>query len=87
MYAAQPETIVLIRSIALKVRTSRSSNPASRGVPGRDLFDLMQSRVRLEDLLCLAPFRLDLAACRLTFAPRRIGSGDRRCRTDEGRQT
>ena len=41
----------------------------------RDLFDLMQPRARLEDLLCayLAPVRLDLTAYSVTFAPRRVG--------------
>ena len=41
----------------------------------RDLFDLMQPRARLEDLLCayLAPTRLDLTAYGITFAPRRVG--------------
>ena len=46
----------------------------------RDLFDLMQPRARLEDLLCayLAPLRLDLTAYSVTFAPRRVGVGPSR---------
>jgi hypothetical protein len=41
----------------------------------RDLFDLMQPRARLEDLLFayLAPMRVDLTAYGVTFAPRRVG--------------
>jgi hypothetical protein len=40
----------------------------------RDLFDLMQPRARLEDLLCayLALLWLNLAAYSVTFAPRRV---------------
>ena len=46
----------------------------------RDLFDLMQPRTLLEDLLCayLAPLRLDLTAYSVTFAPRRVGVGPSR---------
>ena len=40
----------------------------------RDLFDLMQPRARLEDLLraYLAPTRIDLSPYSVTFAPRRV---------------
>ena len=40
----------------------------------RDLFDLMQLRARLEDLLCahVAPLRLDLAGYITMLAPRRV---------------
>ncbi|KAH9988649.1 hypothetical protein BJV77DRAFT_1160872 [Russula vinacea] len=73
------ETIVLDLFIALKVHDDvwADESELHLGQPEafRDLFDLMQPRARLEDLLCayLAPLRLDLTAYSVTFAPRRVG--------------
>ncbi|KAF8492415.1 hypothetical protein F5888DRAFT_1909192 [Russula emetica] len=52
---------------------ARSSTEAPEAF--QDLFDLMQPRARLEDLLCayFVPMRLDLTAYSVTFAPRRVG--------------
>ena len=65
----------LFRVIALKVHddvwTDESEPHLGQPEAFLDLFDLMQPRARLEDLLCayLAPLRLDLTA----FAPRCVG--------------
>ena len=65
----------LFRVIALKVHddvwADESELYLGQLEAFRDLFDMMQPRARLEDLLCayLAPLRLDLTA----FAPRRVG--------------
>jgi hypothetical protein len=73
------ETTVLDLFIALKVYDDvwADESELHLGQPEafRDLFDLMQPRARLEDLLCayLAPVRLDLTAYSVTFAPRRVG--------------
>jgi hypothetical protein len=73
------ETIVLDLFIALKVHDDvwADESELHLGQPEafRDLFDLMQPRARLEDLLCayLVPLRLDLTAYSVTFAPRRVG--------------
>ena len=57
------------------VRADKSDLCLSQPEVFRDLFDLMQPRARLEDLLCayIAPLRLDLTAYSVTFAPRRAG--------------
>jgi hypothetical protein len=73
------ETVVLDHFIALKVHDDVWADECELhlGQPEafRDLFDLMQPRARLEDLLraYLAPMRLDLTAYSVTFAPRRVG--------------
>lgn len=73
------ETAVLDLFIALKVRDDvwADETELHLGQPEafRDLFDLMQPRARLEDLLCaqLTPARVDLTAYSVTFAPRRVG--------------
>ncbi len=73
------ETTVLDLFIALKVHEDVFADESELhlGQPEafRDLFDLMQPRARLEDLLCayLAPTRLDLSAYSVTFAPRCVG--------------
>jgi hypothetical protein len=73
------ETVVLDLFIALKVHDDVFADESELhlGQPEafRDLFDLMQPRARIEDLLCayLAPTRIDLSAFNVTFAPRRVG--------------
>jgi hypothetical protein len=73
------ETTVLDLFIALKVHDDvwADESELHLGQPEafRDLFDLMQPRARLEDLLraYLAPMRLDLTAYSVTFAIRRVG--------------
>jgi len=73
------ETVVLDLFIALKVHDDVFADECELhlGQPEafRDLFDLMQPRARLEDLLraYLAPTRIDLSAFNVTFAPRRVG--------------
>jgi len=73
------ETVVLDLFIALKVHDDVFADESELhlGQPEafRDLFDLMQPRARLEDLLraYLAPTRIDLSAYSVTFAPRRVG--------------
>ncbi|KAH9970269.1 hypothetical protein BJV74DRAFT_784473 [Russula compacta] len=73
------ETAVLDLFIALKVHDDLWADESALhlGQPEafRDLFDLMQPRARLEDLLCayLAPTHLDFTAYGITFAPRRVG--------------
>ncbi|KAI0255622.1 hypothetical protein BJV78DRAFT_1083404, partial [Lactifluus subvellereus] len=73
------ETAVLDLFIALKVRDDvwADETELHLGQPEafRDLFDLMQPRARLEDLLCayLTPARVDLTAYSVTFASRRVG--------------
>ena len=73
------ETAVLDLFIALKVHDDvwADESELHLGQPEafRDLFDLMQPRARLEDLLCayVAPARIDLSAYSVTFAPRRVG--------------
>jgi len=73
------ETTVLDLFIALKVHDDvwADETELHLGQPEafRDLFDLMQPRARLEDLLSgyLAPTRIDLSPYSVTFAPRRVG--------------
>ncbi|KAH9003752.1 hypothetical protein EDB86DRAFT_2798704 [Lactarius hatsudake] len=73
------ETAVLDLFIALKVLDDvwADETELHLGQPEafRDLFDLMQPRARLEDLLhaYLAPARIDLSPYCVTFAPRRVG--------------
>ncbi|KAI0289131.1 hypothetical protein BC826DRAFT_1033790 [Russula brevipes] len=73
------ETTVLDLFIALKVHDDvwADESELHLGQPEafRDLFDLMQPRARLEDLLRahLASARVDLSAYSVTFAPRRVG--------------
>jgi len=73
------ETVVLDRFIALKVHDDVFADESELhlGQPEafRDLFDLMQPRARLEDLLraYLASTRIDLSVYSVTFAPRRVG--------------
>jgi len=73
------ETTVLDHFIALKVHDDVFADESELhlGQPEafRDLFDLMQPRARLEDLLhaYLASTRIDLSAYSVTFAPRRVG--------------
>ncbi|KAH9976886.1 hypothetical protein BGW80DRAFT_1167590 [Lactifluus volemus] len=73
------ETTVLDLFIALKVHDDvwADETELHLGQPEafRDLFDLMQPRARLEDLLRaqLAPARIDLTAYSVTFASRRVG--------------
>ncbi|KAH9034090.1 hypothetical protein EDB85DRAFT_1948843 [Lactarius pseudohatsudake] len=73
------ETAVLDRFIALKVLDDvwADETELHLGQPEafRDLFDLMQPRARLEDLLhaYLVPTRIDLSPYNVTFAPRRVG--------------
>ncbi|KAI0295134.1 hypothetical protein B0F90DRAFT_1566968, partial [Multifurca ochricompacta] len=73
------ETTVLDLFIALKVQDDLWADETElhSGQPEafRDLFDLMQPRARLEDLLriYLAPNRVELSAYSVTFAPRRVG--------------
>lgn len=73
------ETIVLDLFITLKVHDDvwADESELHLGQPEafRDLFDLMQPRARLEDILFayLGPMRLDLTAYSVTFAPRRVG--------------
>ena len=73
------ETVVLDLFIALKVHDDvwADETELHLGQPEafRDLFDLMQPRARLEDLLhtYLAPARIDLSPYNVTFAPRRVG--------------
>ncbi|KAI9461898.1 hypothetical protein BJY52DRAFT_163713 [Lactarius psammicola] len=73
------ETAVLDLFIALKVHDDvwADETELHLGQPEafRDLFDLMQPRARLEDLLhtYLAPARIDLSPYSVTFAPRRVG--------------
>jgi hypothetical protein len=73
------ETTVLDHFIALKVHDDVFADESELhlGQPEafRDLFDLMQPRARLEDLLraYLAPTRIDISSYSVTFAPRRVG--------------
>ncbi|KAI9507882.1 hypothetical protein F5148DRAFT_1201135 [Russula earlei] len=73
------ETVVLDLFIALKVHDDVFADESELhlGQPEafRDLFDLMQPRARLDDLLraYLAPTRVNLSAYSVTFAPRRVG--------------
>ena len=72
------ETTVLDLFIVLKVHDDLWADETELhlGQPEafRDLFDLMQPRARLEDLLraYLAPTRIDLSPYNVTFAPRRV---------------
>lgn len=72
------ETAVLDHFIALKVHDDvwADETELHLGQPEafRDLFDLMQPRARLEDLLhaYLAPTRIDLSPYSVTFAARRV---------------
>ena len=82
--------ICLSRSRCTTTSADESELRLGQPEPFRDLFDLMQPRALLEDLLCayLAPSRLDLTAYSVTFAPMRraLASDDRRCRTSERRK-
>jgi len=72
------ETVVLDLFIVLKVHDDvwADETELHLGQPEafRDLFDLMQPRARLEDILhaYLAPARIDLSPYSVTFAPRRV---------------